>query len=212
MDARALWRCKHRALTTSLLAIHYQNDVLHPQGRIRAGLAEDDPARPGLVANAATLLTAARGSGIPVISLAMVFPVGHIGVVQNSEMFRAAARRHALVDGTWGAEFQEQLRPRPDEHVVKHSRINGFYESRLAGVLRGLGTRRLVVAGVATHSSVEHTARHAADIGYDVVIAADACAAADPELHAAALRTLETHVDRISTVGEIVATFGTVRG
>ena len=35
-------------------------------------------------------------------------------------------------------------------------------------------------AGVATHSVVEGTVRHAADIGFDVMVAQDACAAADP--------------------------------
>ncbi len=190
----------------AVLAIHFQNDVLQPEGRIRAGLA-DDRARSELVRNARRLFTGARRAGVPVVSLAIVFRPGHAGVVQNSEMFRGAVQRRALVDGTWGAEFHEQLRPRKGELVVRHSRINGFYGSDLEDVLRGLGVQRLVVAGVATHSSVEHTARHAADAGYEVVIAADACAAADAALHEAALRTLAVHVSAISTVDEIVTSF-----
>jgi biuret amidohydrolase len=88
---------------------------------------------------------------------------------------------------------------------VTHSRINAFYGSELERVLDELGARRVVVAGVATHSAVEHTARHAADVGYDVVVASDACAAGDPELHAASLRSLALHVDRVATVDEILA-------
>jgi nicotinamidase-related amidase len=195
-------------LTTAVLAVHFQNDVLHPEGRIRAGLARDDPVRPGLLRNARRLLTAARRNGVPVVSLGIVFRAGHAGVVQNSEMFRGAVRRRALVEGSWGAEFHEELRPRKGEYVVRHSRINGFYGSDLELVLQALGVRELVVAGVATHSSVEHTARHAADIGYEVVIAADACAAADPLLHEAGLQTLAVHVERIATVDEIVVGFG----
>jgi nicotinamidase-related amidase len=199
-------------LTTAVLAIHFQNDVLHPDGRVRAGLARDDPVRPGLLRNARRLVAGARQAKVPVVSLAIMFRPGHAGVVQNSEMFRGAVRRRALVEGTWGADFHERLRPRRGEPVVRHSRINGFYGSDLELVLNSLGVQRLVVAGVATHSSVEHTARHAADAGYDVVVAADACAAADPQLHEAALRTLAVHVAAISTVDEILATFGSAHG
>jgi len=47
-------------------------------------------------------------------------------------------------------------------------------------------------------------------MGYEVTVAADACTAADQELHAAGLRTLALHVERVASVAEIVATFGAV--
>ncbi|WP_459655711.1 cysteine hydrolase family protein, partial [Achromobacter xylosoxidans] len=53
-----------------------------------------------------------------------------------------------------------------------------------------LGARRLVVAGVATHSVVEGTVRHAADIGFNVMVAEDACASADPAVHDASLASM----------------------
>jgi nicotinamidase-related amidase len=199
-------------LTTAVLAIHFQNDVVHPAGRIRAGLAKDGPVRSTLLQNAQRLLLGARRAGVPVVSIAMVFPHDHDGVVQNSEMFRAAVRQRALVEGTWGVAFHGLLRPTADESVVRHSRINAFHNSDLEDVLRARGIRRLVVAGVATHSSVEHTARHAADAGYEVVVAADACAAGEAVLHQAALTTLDPHIDGILTVDEILATLGGARG
>jgi nicotinamidase-related amidase len=52
------------------------------------------------------------------------------------------------------------------------------------------GARRLVIAGVATHSVVESTVRHAVDMGYEVTVAADACAAGDPAAHAASLESM----------------------
>jgi biuret amidohydrolase len=188
----------------ALLALHYQNDVVHPEGRIRAGVG-GDAQRAALVRNARRLLDGARRHGVPVVSVRIAFRPRHAGVMQNSPQFRAAVRAGALVDGSWGAEFYERLKPRRGEVVVTHSRINAFYGSDLDVVLSTLRARRLVVAGVATHSSVEHTARHAADAGFEVVVAADACAAADPELHAASLRTLGLHVERIASVEEVLA-------
>jgi nicotinamidase-related amidase len=41
--------------------------------------------------------------------------------------------------------------------------------------------------------------RHAADMGYDVWVAADACAAADPAVHAASLASMQL----IATVGSV---------
>jgi nicotinamidase-related amidase len=180
---------------TLVVAVHYQNDVVHPEGKIGAGT--------GVVETAARLLDGARRRGWPVVSVRVLLPED--GGVRNSPMFRRAAESGAVREGTWGAEFHERLQPLADERVVTHSRINAFYGSELARVLDELGARRLVVAGVATHSAVEHTARHAADVGYDVVVASDACAAGDPELHTASLRSLALHVERVATVDEILA-------
>jgi nicotinamidase-related amidase len=194
-------------MSTAVVAVHYQNDVVHPDGKVRAGLG-DEAQRGALVRNARRLLRGARAADVPVVSVRIAFRPGHRDVATNSPMLDAAVRGGALVEGSWGAEFYEQLKPRRGELTVTHSRINAFYCSELELVLRSLGARRLVVAGVATHSSVEHTSRHAVDMGYEVVVAADACAAADHELHAASLRALALHVSGVVTVDEVVADLG----
>ncbi|MHB8469408.1 MAG: cysteine hydrolase family protein [Gaiellaceae bacterium] len=194
--------------TTAVVAVHFQNDVLHPDGKIKAGLPGDVETRRALIRNARRLLAGARAHDVPVVSVRIAFRAGYRHVVQNSPLVRAAVAAGAVVDGSWGAEFYGPLKPQRGEAVVTHSRINAFFGSDLELVLTSLGARRIVVAGVATHSAVEHTARHAADLGYEVIVAGDACAAADPELHAAALRTLAPHVESVAAVAEIVAAFG----
>lgn len=185
-------------MSTAVVAVHYQNDVVHPDGLIRAGAD-----RHGLVDSAARLLRGARARGWPVVSVRIVLPPD--GGVRNSPLFRAAAESGAVREGTWGAAFHDELGPEDGEPVVTHARINAFHGSELEHVLNGLGVKRLVVAGVATHSAVEHTARHASDLGYEVIVAADACASGDPLLHEAGLRVLAPHVERIATVDEILA-------
>ena len=186
-------------MSTAVVAVHYQNDVVHPDGRIGVGAGD-----PGLIDTAARLLDGARARGWPVVSVRIVLPQD--GGTRNSPQLRAAADSGAVRDGTWGAAFHRELAPRDGEPVVTHSRINAFHDSDLERILRELGVRRLVVAGVATHSSVEHTARHASDLGYEVVVAADACAAGDPALHDAGLLVLAPHVERVASVEEILAT------
>lgn len=184
-------------MSTAVLAVHYQNDVVHPEGRIGAGAR-----RAGLIDTASRLLEGARDRGWPVVSVRIVLPED--GGVRNSPQFRAAAESGAVREGTWGAAFHDALGPKDGEPVVTHARINAFHDSDLQRVLGDLGVRRIVVAGVATHSAVEHTARHASDLGYEVIVAEDACAAGDPALHDAGLRVLAPHVERVATVDEIL--------
>lgn len=192
-------------MPTAVVAVHLQNDVLHPDGRMLAGVPTSDERRVRLVDNVRKLLGGARTLGIPVVSVRIAFPPGYEGVVRNSPMFDAVVASSALEEGSWGAQFYDELGPVEGESVVTHSRINGFHDSDLDQVLRGLDATRLVICGIATHSAVEHTARHAVDLGYEVVVAADACGSGDPALHDASLLVLRAHVWRIATVDEALA-------
>ncbi len=191
-------------MTEALLALHYQNEVLHADGKIRVGMAKDDPARLAVVATAKRLLSGARRTGVPVVSVRIAFRPDYRDVVRNCPIFRNVVKLGAMAEGSWGAAFHDGLGPLPDELVVKHGRVNAFYGSPLEEALRALGATRLVVAGVATNSVVEHTARHAADIGFEVTVASDACSSGDRSLHAASLRNLAL-VAEIRTTAQVVA-------
>jgi len=183
-------------LKTAVLALHYQNEVLHPDGKIRLGVAEGAPGRDGVVEAAGRLLATARRRGIPVIHVRIAFPRGHVGVKQNAPIFRNVVASGAMEEGSWGAAFHDGLGPLNDEIVVTHNRVNAFFGSNLEQELAALGIERLILGGVATNSVVEHTARHAADMGYVIALAADACSAGQPHLHQAAL-------DNIALLGEV---------
>jgi nicotinamidase-related amidase len=189
---------------TAFLALHYQNEVIQPQGAIRVGMAEDAPGRAALIANARRLLVGMRAASVPVVSVRIAFRPDHADVIANCRIFRDVVRLGAMVEGSWGADFVEGLGPLPGEHVVKHTRTNAFFGSPLEDVLRCLDVRRLVVAGVSTHSVVEATVRHASDAGYAVTVAGDACSSGDAAMHAASLRAMDL-VAEVSTTGAILA-------
>ncbi|KRB09039.1 cysteine hydrolase family protein [Achromobacter sp. Root170] len=177
----------------AVLALHYQNDVLHADGKIRVGLDADSGARQRLLDNAAALLEGARSHGLPIVHVRIAFRPDYADLLPNCDIFRNVARIGAVPEGQWGSAFYDGLQPLADstrEFVVKHTRISAFYGTPLEETLRLLGARRLVVAGVATHSVVEGTVRHAADIGFSVMVAEDACASADPAVHAASLASM----------------------
>lgn len=177
----------------AVLALHYQNDVLHADGKIRVGLDADSGARQRLLDNAAALLEGARSHALPIVHVRIAFRPDYADLLPNCDIFRNVARIGAVPEGQWGSAFFDGLQPLAGsarEFVVKHTRISAFYGTPLEETLRLLGARRLVVAGVATHSVVEGTVRHAADIGFSVMVAEDACASADPAVHAASLASM----------------------
>jgi len=181
---------------TAVIALHYQNEVLHPGGKIRLGVAEESDRRETVIAAATRVLAAARKRLLPLIHVRIMFPRGYEGVAQNAPIFRNVVASGAMEEGSWGAQFYDGLEPMPDETIVDHSRVNAFFGTNLDQILSDLGVERLILAGVATNSVVEHTARHAADMGYHVAVAADACSAAMPQVHQASL-------DNIALIGEV---------
>lgn len=180
---------------TALLALHYQNEVLHPEGRIKVGMAEKSDIRERVKERAAALLAFARGAGIPVISVRIAFQPGHADVIQNCTIFRNVVKNGAMVDGSWGADFHEGLGPLPGETVVRHTRVNAFFGTDLDDILRLQGVNQLIVAGIATNSVVSTTVAHAADAGYEVTVAEDACSSGNPDLHRACMENMKLIAD-----------------
>ena len=184
-----------------VIALHYQNDVLHPEGKIRVGLGADDRARAALLEAAGRLLAGARAKGWPIVHVRVAFRADYGDLIQNAPILRTVASLGAVREGSWGAEFFSALAPLDsrNELVITHHRINAFFGSALETVVRQFNASHLLIAGVATHSVVESTVRHAVDCGFEVTVAADACASADSGMHAASLASMAV-IARISPV------------
>ena len=67
--------------------------------------------------------------------------------------------------------------------MVTKRRVSVFAGSDLDLVLRGLGAGTLVLTGIATSGVVLSTLRYAAGQDDQLVVLADACLDADPEVH-----------------------------
>ncbi|MDF2488805.1 MAG: isochorismatase [Pseudomonas sp.] len=76
--------------------------------------------------------------------------------------------------GQPGCEFQEALQPLAHEHVVEKNVPDAFAASGLERWLLARSIRQIVIVGVATNNSVESTARSGGNLGFDVVVVADA--------------------------------------
>ena len=182
-----------------------QNDVIIEGGAFADSGAPAHATSQNVVANVAELAAACRAAGVPVIHVWYVVEPGAPGLRQNAPLFRGVRDAGALVRGTWGVAPAEGLEPQDGDHVVEKMRMNGFYETRLDILLRGLGADQLVITGAWTNMSIEHTARHGADAGYEVVVASDGTSTTGEEWQNAALNYAMTNVASVATCAEIRA-------
>ena len=98
------------------------------------------------------------------------------------------SREHEIVAG---------LQPQPGELVLRKTTVGAFASSGIDAALRSLGILQLYVCGVSTNMCVDTTAREAADRGYVVTLLEDACGAAKPEYHDAAIVTFKRLFGRV---------------
>ena len=193
---------------TALIIQDLQNDVIGEGGAFADSGAPAHAASQNVVENVKGVAAAARAAGVPVIHVHYIVEAGAPGLKQNAPLFQGVKEANALVRGTWGAAPAEGLEAQDGDHVVEKMRMNGFYETRLDILLRGLGADQLIITGAWTNMSIEHTARHGADAGYEVVVASDGTSTTGEEWQNAALNYAMTNVAKVATCAEIKSALG----
>src|SRR6059058_6708997 len=185
-----------------------QNDVIVEGGAFADSGAPAHAQSQNVVENVKGLAEAARAAGVPVIHVWYIVEQGAPGLKQNAPLFEGVKGANALVRGSWGAAPADGLEPQDGDHVVEKMRMNGFYDTRLDILLRGLGVETLIVTGAWTNMSIEHTARHGADAGYRAVVASDGTSTVSDEWQEVALNYAMTNVATVASCAEIAAALG----
>jgi gluconolactonase len=193
---------------SALIIQDLQNDVIIEGGAFADSGAPAHATAQNVVGNVADLAAACRAAGVPVIHVWYVVEQGAAGLKQNAPLFQGVKEADALVRGTWGAAPAEGLEPQDGDHIVEKMRMNGFFETRLDILLRGLGADTIIVSGAWTNMSIEHTARHGADAGYEVVVPSDGTSTTGDEWQNAALNYAMTNVAKVATCAEIKSALG----
>ena len=150
----------------ALIIQDMQNDVMMEGGAFADSGAPQHAKEQNAVENCRRLAEACRGAGIPVIHVWYVVEDGSRGLKVNAPLFEGVKEANALVRGSWGAQPAEGLEPQDGDLVVEKIRMNGWQDTILESLLRGLERDQLIVTGAWTNMSVEHTARTGADKGY----------------------------------------------
>jgi nicotinamidase-related amidase len=188
---------------TALIIQDLQNDVIGEGGAFADSGAPAHAQSQNVVENVKNLAQAARDAGVPVIHVHYIVEKGAAGLKLNAPLFQGVKEADALVRGTWGAAPVAGLEPQDGDLVVEKTRMNGFYNTILDNLLRGFGTETLVITGAWTNMSIEHTARHGADAGYEIVVVSDGTSTVSDEWQNAGLSYALTNVGRTATAQEV---------
>jgi ureidoacrylate peracid hydrolase len=111
--------------------------------------------------------------------------------------------------GSWDAKVLDAIRPADDEIVLPKTSSSVFISTNIDYVLRNLGVRSLIIAGVLTDQCIDSAVRDACDLGYLVTVPTDACATLTPERHEWALRNNRGYCRQLTTDALVreIATF-----
>ena len=111
--------------------------------------------------------------------------------------------------GTPNAELHPSLVRREHHIVVLKKTISALGGQELHRQLQARGIRTLILCGLLTHMCVSSTARDASDLGYGVIVAADACATRD--IAASDGQAIPHDLLHYAALAEIGDAFGEVR-
>jgi ureidoacrylate peracid hydrolase len=84
---------------------------------------------------------------------------------------------------SWEAQVMADIAPAEDEMIFRKTSSNVFISTNIDHVLRNLGVRSLIVAGLMTDQCVESAVRGACDLGYLATLVTDACTTESAERH-----------------------------
>lgn len=108
-------------------------------------------------------------------------------------------------DPSW--QIDESIAPLPGEMVLNKTSSGPLNSTKFDQTLHNLGINSLIVCGLTTAVCVMQTAREAADRGFRVLVAEDACTEMSEEMHQAALQTFSLTFGRVRSTEEIVKLF-----
>jgi nicotinamidase-related amidase len=84
-----------------------------------------------------------------------------------------------FISGDRGTDIHDSVAHFEGEPIVYKHEPNSFLNTDLLELLKSWGIERVVICGMMTHMCVDATARAASDLGFQVIIAEDACATRD---------------------------------
>ena len=141
-------------MKTALLLIDIQNDYF-PGGKMEL----EGPIEAAKKAN--ELLQCFRDHNLPTVH------IQHVSLKPDATFF---------IPGDRGTDINDITAHYVGEPLVQKHYPNSFRETNLLDLLKDWEIERVIITGMMTHMCVDATARAAADFGFKVIVAEDACA------------------------------------
>jgi len=180
------------AARTALVVIDLQEGILPFAGGPHT--AQD------VVSRSARLAEKCRASGAPVVMVRVGWSADFAEALKQPVDAQAPA--HALPENWW--HYPLSLGKRDSDIEVTKRQWGAFYGTDLELQLRRRGIDTIILCGIATNIGVESTARNAWELGFNLVIAEDACSTATTEQHQASMTHIFPRIARVRSTEEII--------
>jgi nicotinamidase-related amidase len=174
---------------TVVIVVDMQNDFCKPSGKLFVPASLDTIPKIGQV------LEKARQSDVMIVYT-------QDWHMKNDPEF-AIWGEHAL-EGSWGAEIIDELKPCEGDVVVKKLRYDAFYGTSLDHILRLHQIENIVVTGTVANICVLHTAGSAALRWYKVYLPIDCVSALNDFDYRATLRQVSFLYRGILTRSDLI--------
>ena len=157
------------------------------------------------------IIKAARESGVKVVYAVhrITADMKEIGPMSRFSMTperlkNPEVRNGSILEGTWGTEIIDELKPRKDEMVIVKRRFGAFFGTELDMMLRTFDIRYLIFTGVATNVCVETSLREASQLQYLPVLVSDACAATEPSRQQSSIDNIKEIFGWVTTSDQVL--------
>jgi nicotinamidase-related amidase len=201
---------------SALIIVDMQNDFVHPDGGFAHRARENPEARidmpflMGTIPYVKRLADAFRKAQRPVVYIAHVLKPDYSDAQfpwwrgTRGALGALGANRTFLIEGSWGAQIVDELKPKEGEHLVVKKGFGGFANTPLDTILRNLGVTTCVVTGVTTCVCVSTTIRGGVEHNYRMILVKDAVAEVHRDTHEAELKTMARIFADVKTTDEVV--------
>lgn len=190
---------------SGLLFIDVQNFVAHRDGAEFDGLSDAefdtkygwffDQLKTRVIPNMQTLQKGFRAAGIEVLYTT----IESLTKDGRDRSLDYKITGFNVPKGSWDGKVIDELAPGDDEVVFPKSSSSVFISTHIDYVLRNLGVKQLVIAGLVTDQCVESAIRDACDLGYLVTQVTDACMSYTQERHDHSLQTIKGYCRQVTT-------------
>jgi nicotinamidase-related amidase len=154
-----------------LILVDFQNDYF-PGGNMELVGIE------AAAANAQILLNEFRKAKLPVIH------IQHISARPGATFF---------LPETDGAGIYHMVTPKEDEIIVEKNFPNSFRGTSLLEILKKEKIDNLIICGAMSHMCIDATTRAAFDLGFNCIVAEDACATKDLSFKGKTIKASDVH-------------------
>ena len=185
----------------ALLVVDMQNDFCAEGGYLQRERGYDVSAIPGIAANIARLIDAARAAGVAIVWLRSIYDFKYL----TGAHIAKRVTEGCCMEGSWGADFFA-LQPAPGDVIADKHHYSGFHGTTLDAVLRARGIRTLIMTGVATNVCVDSTLREGFFLGYHIVVAEDCVGSNSRAGHEGTLATVRNNIGTVMQSGALIDT------